>query len=95
MIYDDNRDRPPFNPIWLADEYAYEASRAGGPIGLPYDEMRSVVERLATAHPNWEPAQIKLQIERPPRGVVYGLPRGEKISELAIRVVVDQLRQRH
>ncbi|MEV0284760.1 hypothetical protein AB0H36_11650 [Kribbella sp. NPDC050820] len=88
MIYDDNRDRPPFNPIWLADEPANSAA------GLPYDEVRSVVERLATEHPNWEPAQIKLEIERPPRGVDYGLPRGVRISEQAIRRVVSQLRQR-
>ncbi len=95
MIYDDNEGRPPFHPIWLTYEYAYEVDAAGELIDPPDDHTRAVVVWLARTHPHWEAAQIKLEIEDPPPDVDYQLPPGIDISEMAIAVVVEQVRQNY
>lgn len=94
MIHDDHRDRPPFNPIWLSDQYAFEVSRAGGLLDPPHDFLRSVITELARRHPHWTAAQIKLEIQRPTRRASYGVPPHVEVPEVAIQVVLDRLRRR-
>jgi hypothetical protein len=94
MIHDDHRDRPPFNRLWLSDQYAFEVDQASELLDPPHDFLRTVITELAHWHPHWTAAQIKLEIERPTRRASYGIPPHVEISEVAIQVVLDLLRRR-
>jgi hypothetical protein len=93
MTYDDDPDRFPYSAIWLKDQYENAVRASGTLIDLPNDAVRRTIEMLAIDHLNWGPARIRDELVRPRSRQQSLVPPGFEISELAVKTVVDQLRQ--